>query len=431
MMRSGLWLAAACALSGLATVTWAQLGDSSFDQVAHPAIQYVSRPPKDGIAALNRRIQNGEFRLAYDERQGYLPALLKALDIPIESQVVVFSKTSTQLNMITPQNPRTLYFNDSVAVGWLRGGFVLEAAAQDPEQGTMFYDLEQFRAEKPPFRRTIACLRCHHSMFTSGVPGLLVRSTPTGPDGVPMAYTRNVISDHRSPFDERWGGWYVTGRTAGLAHLGNAFAPRVQATAPVAAQPELETLNEKFDTSAYPTPYSDIVALMVLEHQTHLLNLMTRLGWETRAAEYQTRTGNNIPPLSTRAQRFSLEAAVNDVVDYLLFVDEAPLPVRVQGTSGFAEQFQKRGPFDRQGRSLRALDLERRLMRYPCSYLIYSPSFDALPASARSAVYRRLWQILSGAERAGKYARLSEEDRRTVLEILRETKKGLPDYFLN
>ena len=124
-----------------------------------------------------------------------------------------------------------------------------------------------------------------------------------------------------------------------------------------------------------------------------------------------------------------LPSTVTEIVDYLLFVDEAPLPGRVQGTSGFAEQVAQRGPFDQQGRSLRQFDLSRRLMRYPCSYLIYSPVFDALPAQPREAIYQRMWQILSGHERSGRYARLSESDRVAIVQILRDTKKGLPGYF--
>ena len=126
---------------------------------------------------------------------------------------------------------------------------------------------------------------------------------------------------------------------------------------------------------------------------------------------------------------YSVDAAVREIADYLLFVDEAPLSVKVQGASGFAEVFEKRGPFDRQGRSLRQLDLERRLLRYPCSYLIYAPMFDDLPAPAREAIYKRMWEILSGRDKSEKYARLSDADRAAVVEILRDTKKGLPVYF--
>ena len=418
-MHARVWLAAASVVLALAGVASAQLGDSSFDQIDHPAIQYTTRPTRDPAAALNRRLETGELQLSFDARYGYLPSLLKALGIPVESQLVVFSKTSTQFNLINPQNPRTLYFNDSVAVGSMRGGFVLEVASEDPEQGTIFYDLDQQQRERPTLRRSRACLRCHHSLYTNGVPGLLVRSTPTAADGTALPWTRNAATDHATPFDQRWGGWYVTGKTSGFSHKGNVFATDPATPAAERSQ-ELDTLESRFDTNAYLSPYSDVVALLVLEHQAHLTNLLTRLGWETRAAAFDPKAVGS---------KFSFDAAVTGIADYLLFIDEAPLPGKIQGTSGFAEQFANRGPFDEQGRSLRQFDLERRMMRYPCSYMIYAPVFDQLPARARDAIYKRMWDILSGTERAGKYARLSDSDRVAILQILRETKKGLPEYF--
>lgn len=426
-MRFGLWLVAGVASFALASVASAQLGDSSFDQFDHPAIEYLARPARDPVAALIRRIDAGDLQLSFDAQHGYLPALLKALEIPTESQVVVFSKTSTQLNLINPRNPRAVYFNDSVSLGWMRGTFVLEVASQDPVLGTIFYELDQHRVEKPTLRRTRACLRCHHSLYTNGVPGRLVRSMATAADGTTLAGTRNLVTDHRTPYDQRWGGWYVTGRTDGLVHMGNSFATSLNGTT-IERSPDLATLQGKFDTTGYLTPYSDIVALMVLEHQAHLMNLLTRLGWETRAADYETQTGDSSLLTPGRAS-FSFDRAVTEIVDYLLFVDEAPLPGPVEGTSGFAEEFTRRGPFDRRGRSLRQLDLERRLMRYPCSYVIYSPVFDELPDRARDAIYRRLWQVLGGNDQSGKYSLLSENDRTAIVQILRETKPGLPDYF--
>jgi hypothetical protein len=429
LMRRSLWFSVAVASAALAGVASAQLGDSSFDQLDHPAIQYSTRVARDPVGALAQRIARGDVQLSFDTGTGYLRSLLRALDIPIESQVAVFSKTSTQSNLIHPGNPRGVYFNDQVSVGWMRGTFVLEIAAQDPEQGTIFYEVDQQPAEKPALRRTRACLRCHHSIYTDGVPGRLVRSTLTAADGVALPWSKNTASDHRTPFDQRWGGWYVTGTTSGFPHMGNVLAGSA-ATGAAERSPDLETLEGKFETRAYLSPYSDVVALMVLEHQAHLINLLTRLDWETRARDYDAQAGRSTydQPLHPRAL-FSFDAAVTEVVDYLLFVDEAPLPGRIQGTSGFAEQFAQRGPFDNQGRSLRQLDLNRRLMRYPCSYLIYSPVFDALPAQPREAIYQRMWQILSGHERSERYARLSESDRVAIVQILRETKKGLPDYF--
>jgi hypothetical protein len=158
---------------------------------------------------------------------------------------------------------------------------------------------------------------------------------------------------------------------------------------------------------------------MVLAHQTLMTNLITRAGWEARLLTAK--------PSTDASAR--LAEATNDLVDYLLFVDEAPLAGPVKGTAGFTEQFVKTGPRDKQGRSLRDFDLKRRMFQYPCSYMIYTPAFDALPQLAKDAVYNRMWEVLSGREKQPRYRALSLADRRAVVEILRDTKPGLPDYF--
>jgi hypothetical protein len=180
----------------------------------------------------------------------------------------------------------------------------------------------------------------------------------------------------------------------------------------------LTSLSSKFNVKTYPSPHSDIVAHMVLNHQTHMVNLLTRLGWESRIAAEQNRSDHG-----------RLETVTRELVDYLLFVDEAQPPSPVRGDSGFAETFAAAGPRDPKGRSLRELDLDRRLFKYPCSYMIYSAAFDALPDPARDAVYRRMWEILSGKLTDKVYSRLSRTDRQAVLEILRDTKMDLPPYF--
>jgi hypothetical protein len=164
----------------------------------------------------------------------------------------------------------------------------------------------------------------------------------------------------------------------------------------------------------YLSPFSDLVSLIVLEHQVQMLNLITRVGWEARVGSDAGRP---------------LDQAAAELVDYMLFIDEAPLPGPISGPTSFASTFAARGPRDRHGRSLRDLDLERRLLRYPCSYEIYSEPFEALPATAKSAVYQRLWEVLSGRETGKRYSVLSPADRTAIIEILRDTKKDLPDYW--
>lgn len=225
-----------------------------------------------------------------------------------------------------------------------------------------------------------------------------VATTPTGRADFRLG---SVVTDHRTPFEERWSGWYVTGAAEGLEHRGNAVSldPMSPAAAGDAAE-LLESLATKFDVSSYLAPTSDVVALMTLEHQTQMTNLLTRLGWEARIGASED--------LGTR---------VDELVRYMLFVDEVPLPGPIRGSSSFAETFPLRGPRDAKGRSLRDFDLETRLFRYPLSYLIYSEAFDALPDAAREAVYRKLYDILAS------------EGRDEILEIIRDTKAKLPPYW--
>jgi hypothetical protein len=399
----------------------AQRRDAFVENRDHPAIAYSKTPFTTAVTALNRRLQEGTARLTFDPATGYLRSLLDALNVPIASQVLVFSQTSFQAPLISIRNPRAVYFTDTVAVGWVRGGKVLEIAAQDPKQGIAFYALDQQPASTPQLTRNDECLACHLAWETLGVPGLIVQSVNPLPDD-PNAYVVGFTTDHRSPFTERWGGWYVTGRHGGARHMGNVpVMPADQGKSKIAMplQP-LDSVAGLFDMKGYPAPYSDVVALLVLAHQTQMTNLITRVGWESRVAV----SSRNQQDAAARVQE-----AVNDLVDYMLFVDEAPLPGPVRGTSGFAEQFARIGPRDAQGRSLRQLDLERRLMRYPCSYMIYSPAFDALTAKVREQIYARMWRVLSGQESAPRYGRLSRADRQAVLDILRDTRKDLPAFF--
>jgi hypothetical protein len=408
--RSAAIVVAALAIT--AAMGYAELNDRLSPPLDHPAIEYfnyLKHPPRDVVSDLKRKIEAGTVQLKFDSEKGYLPAVLDALKVPVESQMAVFSKTSFQEARIEPGNPRTIFFNDQVSVAWMHGGFI-ELAAEDPEQGVSFYSIEQQFAPQPNIVRRDDCLRCHRSDVSLGVPGMILRSFYTLPDGRPKLILGAYTTDHRSPFEERWGGWYVSGTMEHGRHMGNAMLAdpdkpesMVRREAPLASR-------------------SDIVALLVFNHQMHMTNLITRVGWEVRCA-----LSDKTPP---RAFDALLQESAKELVDYLFFIDERPLPGTVHGTSGFAEKFAAQGPRDSQGRSLRQLDLRTRLLRYPCSYMIYSPAFDSLPEQARNAVYRRMWQILSGAEQGSRYARLSLSDRRAIVDILRATKPGLPGYFL-
>jgi len=393
----------------------------------HPAIGYWEAEPDDAIARLQEKILSGEVELDFDPRFGYLPAVLDALEIPESSQALVFSKTSFQAVRIFPRAPRAIYHNDTVSIGWVDGGDVVEVASQDPKLGVVFYTLPQVEVPTPRFAlRTTECISCHVGGYTLGVPGLLVRSVHPDQSGTP-ARTPSYITDHRSPLEERWGGWYVSGTHGSATHMGNATYLRGGRPYPLVGT---ETLNVTklapyISRQKYLRDTSDIVSLMVLEHQTRMTNLITRLGYETRIALHDDMTEGGMTPEAEQA----IARTVEELVRYTLFVDEAPLEAPVAGDPEFVQAFEARGLTDEQGRSLHQLDLETRLLRYPCSYLIHSEAMRALPAPAKDRVYRRLWEVLTGRDKSEDFASLSAQDRTAIHEILAATEPDLPGYW--
>jgi len=347
----------------------------------HPSINYDGTALTDEVTLLKRDIDAGAATLSFEGRQGFLRSVLEKLNVPVESQVLLFSKTGIQRDHTSPERPRALYFNDRVIVGYIPGAPLLEMASHDARQGVIFQTLEQSPIVR--FARPERCLSCHLSANSMEVPGILVRSMFTAPDGRTLPSLGSFITDHRAPLDQRWGGWYVTGTHGGARHMGNAMITDV--ARPDAAIGE-GTLNRaqlpgRVDAAAYPRDTSDIAALMVFDHQGHAINLLTRLGWETRIAAAEGRLDFSTGPLHDLAQ---------EVADYFVLAGEAKLHDAVKGSSEFATVFAAAGARDRKGRSLRELDLQTRLFKHGCSYMIYSPAFDALPREARTAVLARL-----------------------------------------
>ena len=415
--------------SGIFLILGQKMDEQRWVQPDDPAIQYGDLPVNDPITRLEARLAQGKAKLEYaNDGTGYLRSLLKNLDINIDSQVLVFSKTSFQAPRIAPRTPRALYFNGRVAVGFVRTGDVLEFAALDPHLGIVFYTLDQDAGPKPHFDRRDTCLQCHQSGGTLGVPGLVVRSVYPDSTGMPLFHAGTFVTDHRSPMKERWGGWYVTGNTGDQVHMGNAIVPdRNQPSELEKTETQnLTDLRNKIDTGAYLAPHSDVVALMTLEHQTRMVNLMTRVGWEAKLAQFDDAAINKA--LNRPAGELS-DSAIEELLEYLLFSGETKLTAPVQGTSAFAREFAGQGPQDASGRSLREFDLHTRMFRYPCSYMIYSEAFDGMPAVVRERLYRRMWQVLTSDEKKPAFAHLSASDRRAIREIVAATKKGLPEYW--
>jgi hypothetical protein len=356
----------------------------------HPAIDYRSGALNDVGTLLQRDIAAGKTTLAFDGQQGYLQSLLEKLSVPIDSQLLLFSKTGIQSAHTGPDNPRALYFNDRVVVGYIPGAPMIEIASHDPRQGVVFQTLAQLPGAGNIVRLE-RCAGCHFSANSLDVPGILVRSVFVAADGRALPQLGSFLIDHRSPLEQRWGGWYVTGTHGGVRHMGNALVTDLANPAAAVSDATLNrtAVDTRVDLKAYPAATSDIAALMVFDHQGRAINLLTRLGWEARAAAADGRLDFS---------NGDLHDALQETVDYLLLTDEAKLTSPIHGISSFSKTFSTAGPRDRHGRSLRELDLNTRLFKYRCSYMIYSPAVDALASEVRMEVFRQMRLRLSDPE---------------------------------
>ena len=395
-------------------------------------IDYHRSKSDDSLMELQSRLQSHEIHSRYDTEKGYLPWLLKELKVSESSQVLVFSKTSAQVRRISPSIPRAIYFNDHTYVAWIPRAELIEIMAVDAQLGPVFYTLGQTDPMHVRFRRDQGqCLLCHASPRTQRVPGAMVRSMQVDINGLPLFEAPHVTTDHRTPFVRRWGGWYVTGKHATMRHMGNTFLRNRRDPEPFNYREGANQidLGQHVKLDLYPTPHSDLVALMVLEHQSQMLNHLTKANFETRmAVDYDNVLNRALDrPMDFRSKstRRRIASVGERLVKYLLFIDEYRLKGSVFGTSQFTTVFASAGPRDRQGRSLRDFDLERSLFKYPCSYMIYTPSFTNLPDTVRDYVTRRMQEILFSSSRRPPFDQLSDSDCRNVREILADTLPGL------
>jgi hypothetical protein len=286
---------------------------------------------------------------------GYLPSLLQQLDINPDTQALVFSKTSFQAQRISPRNPRAIYFNDTVAVGFVPGGEGMEIAALDPREGVAFYTLENRAVDRPRLVRREECLHCHYGPATLGVPGMFIGSVYPDVTGKPSRDAA-IITDHRTPFADRWGGWYVTNSSIGRSNSVSADP----------AEPRTLTPLPTFRGDQYLAPTSDIVALMTFEHQTYVTNLLIRLNWLARTGDAS-----------------AIKATIKETAAALKFEGEASLPEGIQAASSFVKTFPLRGPG-------REFELKTRLFRPRVSYMLRSPAFEALPEPVRNQIISSL-----------------------------------------
>ena len=405
----------------------------------YPLIGYGDRPTHNSIARLQERLDRREVKLKFAAARGYLDSLLRALEIDPSSQTLVYSKTSLQFDLIRAATPRAIYFNDDTYVAWIPETRIIEITTMDSALGPVFYTLQNQEPSATALfdRETSRCLTCHDtfSMMGGGVPRFLFMSSPVTVAGEPLTAVISKDTTDATPISERWGGWYVTGNPDGVTHLGN-----IQVNGPVPAgqaAPDLSqlkvrkpgtlaNLDKLFNTQPYLTDHSDIIALMIFEHQVYIENIITRASYKARTMVARTMDGQSADALSwdelPAKARPMVKSMLEPLVKALLLVEATTLPGKLSGNSGFDQWFQAQGPRDPQGRSLRQLDLTKRLFRYPLSYMVYSVGFDGLPNYAKDYVYRRLAEVLTGHDQSAPFSQLPAADRAAALQILTATK---------
>jgi len=388
-------------------------------------IHYYESEAVDKISALFADPEN----LADWEKSGrssFLNSFLDAFEIPADSQTLVFSKTSLQASRIRPKNPRAIYFNDEIYVGWVPGGDFLEISVPSPETGTNFYVMEMDGDRPELIRETHDCLQCHGGSLTRDVPGHLVRSVYPDLSGQPIFKAGTRVVDQTTPLHERWGGWIVSGTP--LPHRGNLIYRETS----TGAEPDSEFTIDDVPSSGYPSEGSDVVAHLLLAHQTKLHTLFADLILSTRRAFHDQKVMDELlkrdDPISDSTAR-RIKHASDKVLQYMFFVDEAEIPKIDQSLSPLAQAFNEREPRDSKGRSLYKLRLNGRFFRYPFSYLVYSDTFKELPVEALDYLWPEIKRILDPTIRYKGYEHLSRRDKIAIREILLETHPDAKRYW--
>lgn len=406
------------------------------DEYENAPIRYSDTTPNDAAQQLESLMAAGKVKIDRTDPWTVLRDVMKQFNIPQESQVMVFSKTSKQNDRISPQTPRVVYFGDNAYVGYCLGGSI-EVATIDPKLGPIFYLLDPYEMPAKPlhFQRDNSCLSCHGGPFTPEVPGVIVRSVYPGPEGHPIMSQGSTVVDSTTPFTDRWGGWYVTGRHGSVLHRGNVTATeKNDQTIDIdfKAGANITNLAKFFDVTPYKRKQSDIVALMVLEHQTSVQNILTKANHAAlRAMHMQTslqrELGETVMSEPTGTARRIIDHAAEDVVEALLFKDEASLPEGgIEGDPAFQTAFTQRAPQSSDGRSLKDFQLLHRLFKHRCSYMVYSLTFQHLTAPLKQTVLTRLWNILDGKDTSGHFDYLTTTERGHIRRILAETLPGAP-----
>ncbi len=390
---------------------------SAFDEIDQPPHQYHQRQPRDRFTKLKDDFETGRIPLDRSSEKAFVASLLKALEIPASSQMLVFSTTSLQLSLITPSNPRAIYFSDDLYLGYVPRGRI-EIVSIDPDLGGIYYIFDIPRGDRPlRLERSERCMNCHAGPDTHFVPGLVVKSVIPGPSGGSLTAYRIEQSGHQIPLDQRFGGWYLTGQGGLTNHFGNLtgrLSPQGLAKFPI--QP-----GKLFDFNRYPYGSSDVLPQLLHEHQTGFVNRAVEATYRARTDLYDGHGKLDA------AQATELDQQARILARYLLFADEVALPAGgVAGDEQFKADFLLNRHPGSEGASLRDFDLKTRLFKHRCSYMIYSAAFQGLPVPLKERVYRQLGAALAVKKPDPDYAYLPTSEKSAIRSILKSTLPDLP-----
>ncbi len=385
--------------------------DTAFADLTSPAHQYWTRPLNDPFSKLIPDFKSGKIKLNTQNQLSFVTSLLKALNIPASSQMLVFSTTSLQLSKISPRNPRALYFTEDLYLGYIPGGKI-EIISIDPQLGGIFYIFEIPRGEKTPQpQRAKRCMNCHADTDTRHVPGLVIKSVIPGPNGGSLNSFRREQTGHQIPLEDRFGGWHLTDADPIKKHWGNLIGQ----LSPAGLKKQIILPGQLFDFNNYPNDRSDLLPQLLHEHQVGFINRVVEAGYKYRS--YLHTDKSQLSPAHAK----EIEQITSDLTRYLLFADEAKLPPGINGDPQFKQDFRAKRQTLASGESLKDLDLGRHLFKYRCSYMIYSNAFQGLPKKFKQQIYQKLDQALNTQNPAPDYSYLPSAEKRIIKKLLQNT----------
>jgi hypothetical protein len=381
---------------------------------------YLEAQPKDRFAELQEKVQKGEVKLDTTNDKAFLTSLLEALNIPISSQIMVFSASSLQSEIINPRNPRSLYFNEDTYIGWVPNGLV-EIIAADPEMGPIFYVYDRLRpgGPVPGVQRSTKCMNCHAGNATRRLPGLIAESLLVSQAGSSLETYRRDVQGHQIPLEDRFGGWHLTGDHNLSSHKANVMGLARNGKIEKTAVPP----GQFSDLGLHLLPTSDILPHLIHEHQIGFENRLVYAIYTVRQLKHENRG------MLGGAAKAEIEERAQELARYIMFADEAKFPSRgITGDPAYAQDFLRDRKVTKAGLSLKDFDMKTRMFKHRCSFMLYTDTWKQAPKELKERIYYHMALYLR-EQPDSQHAHLSPPERMAIRGILKETMTDLPAWW--